>query len=327
MKRSIRLLLSTTCVFAAAAVTVTTAVAQDWPNRPVKLVVPFPAGGPTDMIGREVAEVLRAEFKQPVIVENRPGGNGTLGLGVLAKAPADGYTLGLVAITVAIAPHLGNAGFDSFKDFTYISNVASTTPVLVAAKDAPYSTLAELVTYAKANPGRIAYGTPGVGTIPHLAAELFQTQAGVQFNHIPYKGAQQQIQDLIGGSTQLDSQSSLVVAGPQIKAGRIKAIAVLSDQRSPQLPDTPTAKESGYPGLVVAPWFGIGGPAGLPPDVVQKVHAALVKGFERSDVQEKFTANGNVIHISKSPAEFRQYANTEFARWGKVIKDGGIKGE
>jgi tripartite-type tricarboxylate transporter receptor subunit TctC len=326
MTRSIRLLLST-CVFAATAATGATAMAQDWPNRPVKLVVPFPAGGPTDMIGREVAEVLRAEFKQPVIVENRPGGNGTLGLGVLAKAPADGYTLGLVAITVAIAPHLGNAGFDSFKDFTYISNVASTTPVLVAAKDAPYSTLSELVTYAKANAGKIAYGTPGVGTIPHLAVELFQTQAGVQFNHIPYKGAQQQIQDLIGGSTQLDSQSSLVVAGPQIKAGRIKPLAVLSEQRSPQLPDTPTAKESGYPGLVVAPWFGIGGPAGLPPEVVQKVHAALVKGFERSDVQEKFTSNGNVIHISRSPAEFRQYASTELARWGKVIKDGGIKGE
>ena len=326
MKRSIRLFFST-CVFAATAAASATAMAQDWPNRPVKLVVPFPAGGPTDMIGREVAEVLRAEFKQPVIVENRPGGNGTLGLGVLAKAPNDGYTLGLVAITVAIAPHLGNAGFDSFKDFTYISNVASTTPVLVAAKDAPYSTLSELVTYAKANPGKIAYGTPGVGTIPHLAVELFQTQAAVQFNHIPYKGAQQQIQDLIGGSTQLDSQSSLVVAGPQIKAGRIKAIAVLSEQRSPQLPETPTAKESGYPGLVVAPWFGIGGPAGLPPEVVQKVHAALAKGFQRSDVQEKFTANGNVIHISPSPAEFRQYATTEFARWGKVIKDGGIKGE
>jgi len=316
-------------IFAACvlAMGVTGALAQEWPSRPIKLVVPFPAGGPTDMIGREVAEVLRAEFKQPVVVENRPGGNGTLGLGVLAKSPPDGYTLGLVAITVAIAPHLGNAGFDSFKDFTYISNVSSTTPILVANKESPFNTLSELVAYAKANPNKVAYGTPGIGTVPHLAVELLQIQTGIKLNHIPYKGAQQQIQDLIGGSTQLDSQSSLVVAGPQIQAGRIKPIAVLTEQRSPLLPDTPTAKESGYPSLVVAPWFGIGAPAGLSPDIAKKIHAAIAKGFATPEVQQKFAANGNVIHISGSPAEFESYAKAEYERWGKVIREGGIKAQ
>ncbi len=323
MKRLFSLLFAA-CAFSAFA---TGAAAQEWPSRPIKLIVPFPPGGPTDLIGREVAEVLRAELKQAVVVDNRPGGNGTLGLQVLAKSPADGYTIGLVAITVAIAPHLGNPGFESFKDFSYISNVASTAPILVANKEAPFTNLKELAAYARANPGKVAYGTPGVGTIPHLAVELFQGQAGVQLNHIPYKGAAQQIQDLIGGSTQLDSQSSLVVAGPQIKAGRINPIAVLSAERSPLLPNVPTAKESGFPGMVVAPWFGIGGPAGLSPEVVRKIHAALVKGFAAREVQDKFAANGNVITLSASPAEFLQFANTEYTRWGKVIKDGNIKAE
>jgi tripartite-type tricarboxylate transporter receptor subunit TctC len=301
--------------------------AQEWPSHPIKLIVPFPAGGPTDLIGREVAAILRAELKQPVVVENKPGANGTLGLVALAKAPADGYTIGLYAITVAIAPHLGNAGFDTFKDFAPISNVASTTPILVTNNETPFHTLKELAAYAKANPNKVAYGSPGIGTIPHLAVELFQSQAGVKLNHIPYKGATQQIQDLIGGATQLDSQSSLVVAEPQIKAGRVRPLAVLSDQRSPQLPDVPTAEESGFPGMVVAPWFGIGAPAGVSSEIVQKIHAALVKGLAAKDVKERFATAGNTIHVSKSPAEFAQYVATEYVRWGKVIKEGGIKVE
>ncbi len=301
--------------------------AQDWPNKPIRLIVPFPAGGPTDFIGREVAEILRVELNQSVFVENRPGGNGTLGLGVLAKAAPDGYTLGLVAITVAVAPHLQKVNFDPFGDYTYITNVASTMPILLARNDSPYGNLQELVAYAQAHPDKIAYGTPGVGTMPHLAAELLQNQAGIKLAHIPYKGAAQQIQDLIGGSTQLDSQSSLVVALPQIQAGRVKPLAVLSDERAPQLPQVPTAKESGYPGMIVAPWFGVGGPAGLPPEVVQKVYAALAKGLAAAQVQEKFAAQGNVIHTSASPAEFTQYAQAEYTRWGAIIRNAGVKAE
>jgi tripartite-type tricarboxylate transporter receptor subunit TctC len=299
----------------------------DWPSRPIKLIVPFPAGGPTDLIGREAAEILRQELKQAVVVENRAGGNGVTGLGVLAKAPADGYTIGLLAITVAIAPHLGATPFDTFKDFAPITNMVSTTPILVANKQSPFNNLNELVAYAKAHPGQVAYGTPGVGTIPHLAAELLQIQSGIKLNHIPYKGAAQQIQDLIGGSTQLDSQSSLVVALPQIQADRIKAIAVLSESRSPLLANVPTARESGFPGMVVAPWFGLGAPAGTPPEIIQRLHAALAKGLAGKDAQDKFTANAITVHPSKSPAEFVQYIRAEHARWGKIIKDGNIKAE
>ncbi len=301
--------------------------ADEWPSRPIRLIVPFPPGGPTDLIGREAADILRQELKQPVVVENRPGGNGVLGLNVLAKSAPDGYTVGLVAITVAIAPHLGNPGFDTFKDFSPITNMMSTTPVLVANKDTPFNTLGELAAHARTRPGQVAYGTPGVGTIPHLAVEQFQHQAGVKLNHVPYKGATQQIQDLIGGSTQVDSQSSLVVALPQIKADRIKPLAVLSESRSPLLPQVPTAKESGYPGMVIAPWFGLGGPAGLPADIVQKLHAALAKGLARKDVQDKFAATAIVVTPSRSPAEFAQYIRSEHARWADIIKAANIKVE
>ncbi len=300
---------------------------QDWPNKPIRLIVPFPAGGPTDLVGREAANILREEFKQSVIVENKPGGNGVLGLSVLAKSPADGYTIGLLAITVAIAPHLGNAPFDTFKDFAPISNMVSMTPVVVANNNAPFNTLAELTQYAKANPEKLAYGTPGVATVPHLAAELFQMQSGTKLNHVPYKGATQQIQDLMGGSTLLDFQSSLVVAMPQIKAERIKALAVLSDNRSAQLPNVPTAKESGYPGLVVSPWFGLGAPAGTPVEIVLKIQLALAKGFNTKEVQDRFTAIGASVHPSKSPAEFSAYIKTEYERWGKVIKSANVKAE
>jgi tripartite-type tricarboxylate transporter receptor subunit TctC len=321
MKRIAQILFTAVLALSAAV------HAQEWPSKPIKLIVPFPAGGPTDLIGREAAEILRQELKQAVVVENRAGGNGVTGLGVLAKSPPDGYTIGLLAITVAIAPHLGATPFDTFKDFAPITNMVSTTPILVANKESPFNNLGELVAYAKRNAGKVAYGTPGVGTIPHLAVELLQFQAGIKLNHIPYKGAAQQIQDLIGGSTQLDSQSSLVVALPQIQGDRIKAIAVLSENRSPLLPNVPTARESGFPGMVVAPWFGLGAPAGTPPEIIQRLHAALLKGLAGKEAQDKFTSTAITVHPSKSPAEFAQFIRAEHARWGKIIKDGNIKAE
>jgi tripartite-type tricarboxylate transporter receptor subunit TctC len=300
--------------------------AQEWPSKPIRLIVPFPAGGPTDLVGREAANILRDELKQSVVVENRPGGNGVTGLVALAKAPPDGYTIGLLAITAAIAPHVGEPGFDAFKDFAPITNFVSMTPVLNANKDAPFNSLAEMIKAAKAG-AKFAYGTPGVATVPHLAAELLQAQAGIPLLHVPYKGATQQIQDLMGGSTLLDFQSSLVVAMPQIKAERIKALAVLSDNRSVQLPHVPTAKESGYPGLVVSPWFGLGAPAGMPADLVLKIQIALAKGFNTKEVQERFAAIGASVHPSKSPDEFSAYIKTEYERWGRVIKAANVKAE
>ena len=315
------------CLATALCLGPVAAQTSDWPSKPIRLIVPFPAGGPTDLVAREAANILREEFKQSVVVDNKPGSNGTRCHGLLAKSPADGHTIGLLVITVAIAPHLGNAPFDTFKDFAPISNMVSMTPIVVANNASPFNTLAELVAHAKAHPGKLAYGTPGVATVPHLAAELLQMQSGMQLNHIPYKGATQQIQDLIGGSTQIDFQSSLVVAMPQIKADRIKALAVLSDKRSAQLPQVPTAKEAGYPGLVVSPWFGLGAPAGTPAAIVSKMHAALAKGLSSKEVQERFAAIGASVHPSKSPAEFASYILAEHTRWGKVIQAANIKAE
>ena len=304
-----------------------TAHAQPWPNKPIKLIVPFPAGGPTDLVGREAANILRNALGQAVIVENRPGGNGTVGLEVLAKSAPDGYTIGLTAITLSIAPHLGNAPFDPFKDFSPITHLVEMTPVVVANASLPVNNLKELVAYAQANPGKLAFGTPGVATVPHLGAEMLQKAANIKFLHVPFKGATQQIQDLIAGSTQLDFQSSLVVALPQIKAGKVKAIAVLTGKRAAQLPDVPTVAESGYPGVVVAPWFGIGGPVGMPAEIVKRMHEALARGMHTKEVVDRFGALGASVHTNASPEEFAAYIKAEHTKWGEVIRAANIKVE
>ena len=301
--------------------------AQPWPAKPIKLIVPFPAGGPTDLVGREAANILRNALGQAVIVENRPGGNGTVGLEVLAKAAPDGYTIGLTAITLSIAPHLGNAPFDPFKDFSPITHLVEMTPVVVANASLPVNNLKELVAYAQANPGKLAFGTPGVATVPHLGAEMLQKAANFKLLHVPFKGATQQIQDLIAGSTQLDFQSSLVVALPQIKAGKVKAIAVLTAKRAAQLPDVPTVAESGYPNVVVAPWFGIGGPAGMPAEIVKRMHEALARGMHTKEVVDRFGALGASVHTNASPEEFTAYIKSEHTKWGEVIRAANIKVE
>jgi len=187
--------------------------------------------------------------------------------------------------------------------------------------------LSELIAYAKANPHKLSFGTPGVATMPHLAAELLQLQSGIKMTHIPYKGATQQMQDLMAGVTLLDFQSSLVLALPQLKAEKIKALAVFSEKRTAQLPLVPTAKESGFNDLTIAPWFGIGAPAGVSSDIIQKLHSSLVKGFNGHDVQERFANIGASIQTNKSPQEFNLYIKSEFDRWGKVIKTADIKSE
>ena len=323
MPRLIRALFNVFALGFALAIT-SPAQAQAWPTKPIKLIVPFPAGGPTDLVARAAGDILRNAFGQPVIIDNRPGGNGTVGLEVLAKSPPDGYTLGVTAITLAIAPHLGNAPFDPFRDFSPITNLVSMTPLIVANPALPASNLTELVAYARANPGKVAYGTPGVATVPHLGAEMLQGAAGIKLNHIPYKGATQQIQDLIAGATLLDFQSSLVVALPMVKAGRIKPIAVLTANRSPMLPDVPTAAESGFAQVVVSPWFGIGGPAGMPPEIVKRINEALVKGMQSKEVIERFANLGASVHTN-TPEEFSAYIRSEYARWGEVIKKAGVK--
>ena len=270
-----------------------------WPSKAMRLIVPFPPGGPTDFIGRAAGSILSEALGQPVLIENRAGANGTIGLETLAKSAPDGYTVGLTAITLATAPHLGKVPFDAFKDFTYISNLVSMTPLIVANPGLPAKTLPELVAYAKANPGKIAYGTPGIATVPHLGAEMLQMAAGIKLNHVPYKGATQQIQDLLAGATLVDFQSSLVVALPNVRAGKLRPIAVLTARRSPLLPEVPTVAEAGYK-VQAAPWFGFGGPAGLTPEMVRRMNEALVRGMQNKDTLERFHNIGAIVHTSSA---------------------------
>jgi tripartite-type tricarboxylate transporter receptor subunit TctC len=305
---------------------VTTALAQPWPSRPIRFIVPFPPGGPTDVIGRTAAQILQAALGQPVVVDNRPGGAGTVGLGVLAKAPPDGYTLGLPAITLAIAPHLGPVPFDPLKDFTLISNIGATTPMVAANPSFPANNLAELIAYARANPGKVLYGTPGVGTTPHLAAELLQNATGITLVHVPYKGTAQLTQDLLAGAITLSFEAGLTSAYPNIKAGKLKPLVMLTERRSRLLPELPTAVEQGYASVSAAPWWGLGGPAGLGRDMVMRMNEALVQGLKSREVLERFATLG-IEAIPTTPEEFEAYVKAEHARWGGVIRRAGIKAE
>jgi len=292
----------------------------------MRLIVPFPPGGPTDLIGRTAAKILGDALGQPVVVDNRPGGSGTVGLAVLAKAPADGYTVGITAITLTTAPHLGPVPWDPFKDFAPIGNMVVTTPLIVAHPNFPANTLAELVAHARANPGRIHYGTPGIATVPHLAAEMLQGAAGITLVHVPYKGTAQLSQDLLAGAVTLNFESSLILAHPNIKAGKLKPIAVLSARRSPLLPDVPTVAESGYSSISASPWFGLGGPAGLPGEMVLRMNEALVKGLKEKEVVDRLAAIGAEI-LPGTPEQFAAFIRAEHAKWGAVIQRAGIKAE
>ena len=300
------------------------ATAQSWPSRPMHLIVPFPPGGPTDLIGRTAAKMLSDSLGQPVIVDNRPGGSGTVGVGVLAKAPPDGYTVGMTAITLATAPHLGPVPFDALKDFSPITNLVATTPLIVVHPNFPASNLAEFIAHVRANPGKIHYGTPGVATVPHLAAEMLQNAAGIKLVHVPYKGTAQLSQDLLAGAITLNFESSLTLARANIQAGKLKPIAVLSAKRSPLLPEVPTVAESGYPSINASPWFGLGGPAGLPREMVVRMNEILVKGLRDPEVIERFAGIGAEV-LPSTPEEFAAFIRAEYARWGEVIRRAGIK--
>jgi tripartite-type tricarboxylate transporter receptor subunit TctC len=316
----------TRLVLAVAALAVTSALAQGWPARPMRLIVPFPPGGPTDVIGRTAAKLLSDALAQAVLVENRPGASGVTGADALAKSAPDGYTVGITAITLATAPHLGKVPYDTFRDFAPISNLAATTPLIVVHPTFPAKTLAELISYARANPGKIAYGTPGVATVPHLAAEMLSVAAGIQMLHVPYKGTAGLSADLLAGVILVNFESSLALAGPNIRAGKLRPIAVISGKRTPLFPDIPTVAESGYPTVQAQPWFGLSGPAGLERDKVLRMNDIIVKGLKSKEVIERLAVIGAEV-LPTTPEEFAAFIRAEYDRWGEVIRKAGIKVE
>jgi len=302
--------------------------AQTWPSKPIRLIVPFAPGGPTDIMGRTVGKIIGDALGQPVVVENRAGAGGNIGTDVVAKAAPDGYTLAIGPVSsLAMAPGLyPKLPYDPGKDLAPITLVGVTVPVIVAHPSAPFLNFAEMVAYAKANPGKLSYATPGVGTLSHLASESLQSRAGFSLNHVPYKGTGPAAQDLLAGTVPLSFESSLTTAAQNVKSGKLRGIAVLSKKRSPLLPEVPTLAESGFPDFDVLTWFGLVGPAGLPQDVVNKLNRVVVAGLKTPEVAERFAAIGAEPR-PMTPEQFGAYIRAETQRWAKVIKAGDIKPE
>ena len=298
----------------------------NWPTKPIRLIVPFPAGGGTDIIARELRNKMSSTGWN-IVVDNKPGSGGNIGVDAAAKAPPDGYTLVLGQTSnLAINPTLySKLPYDPRKDLTAISTVASSPLVMVVAADSPYKTLADVVNAAKAKPDTLNYATSGNGTVAHLAMELFQREAGVKMTHIPYKGAAQGANDLIGGLVQLYTSSVPTLIG-HIRNGRMRAIVVTSATRVDDLPDVPTVAESGYKGFEAATWFGVLGPAGVPQDVVAKLNAEINKALELPDFRKRLGEQGAEI-LGGSPEKFASLINEEINRWGKVVKESGAKAE
>ena len=301
------------------------AMAQAYPSRPIKLIVPFPAGGGTDIIAREVANKVATQQGWTVVVDNKPGSGGNLGVDAAAKAAPDGYTIVLGQTSnLAINPTLyAKLPYNPVKDLAPVGLIASAPLVLCVATDSPFKTLADVIAAAKARPEAINYASSGSGTVAHLAVEQFQKTAGVKLTHVPYKGAAQGATDLIGGQIQLYMSSIPTLIG-HIRNGKMRAIAVTSDKRVNDLPNVPTIAESGYKGFEAVTWFGIAGPAAMPKDAVSKLNGAFNKALQDAEVQKKLEGQGADV-LGGTPEQFAKLIQDDIGRWGKVVKDSGAK--
>jgi tripartite-type tricarboxylate transporter receptor subunit TctC len=316
------------CFAALVAVTPLPAAAQApaYPSQPIRMVVAFPPGAANDFLARTIGQKLSEEWKQPVIVENRPGASGIIGGDLVAKAPADGYTLLLTSVTNVILPSLNpTMPFDPIKDFTPVALVALGPLLFVANPSVPANTVAEFIALAKSQPGKLSYGTAGNGTSVHIAVEMFKKQAGVDIVHVPYKGSSPAMMDLIAGQTQM-MMDVLPSALPQVKAGKLKVIAVTGSKRLAELPDVPTVSESGLPGFDVAAWWGVVGPKGLPPAIVEKLNTTINRINAQPEMRQAFAGRG-LETVTTTPAEFERVMRADEARFGAVVREVGIKAD
>jgi tripartite-type tricarboxylate transporter receptor subunit TctC len=309
---------------AAALLACGTASAQ-WPSRPVRLVVPFPAGGPSDLLARPLAAGMSENLGQPVIVENKGGAGGVIGVDSVAKSAPDGYTIAFNnCSSLAISPYsLSSIPYKVDKDFALITAVARVPEVLVVNPQVPVNTFAELIAYAKANPGKINFGSAGSGSITHLAGELLNVEAGVQLVHVPYKGAAPAVSDLLGGQVQMAILDVPVVL-PHIRSGKFKALAVTSDKRSGALPDVPTTAELGYPQVTSDNWYGLVVPAATPADVVKRIHAAAVAALRAPALIEQYD-KVSAVPMPDTPQEYAAFIASEQAKWSKIVARIGFK--
>ncbi len=309
-------------LFACIAMVVS---AQSYPNRTIRLVVPFPAAGTTDILARAAAQKLTEAFGQSVVVDNRPGAAGNIGSDLVAKSAPDGYTLLMGTVgTHAINPSLySKMPYDHVKDFVPVVLVAGVPNVLVVNPALPVNSVADLIKLAKDKPGQINFASSGSGTSIHLSGELFKTMAGVDITHIPYKGSSPALTDLIGGQVQI-MFDNLPSALPQIKAGKLRAIAVTSSKRAPVLPDVPTISESGVPGFEASSWFGMLAPAGTPAPIVARINAEVNKWLQSAEARERLLSQGAEA-AGGSPEHFANHIRAESEKWAKVVKASGAK--
>jgi len=323
-----RLLRAAAVLVGIAAVAVaapTGAQTAAYPTKPVRLVVPFPPGGATDTIARAVAQKLGETWGQSFVVDNRPGAGGNIGTELVARAAPDGYTLemGTVGTHAINASLYSKLPFDHVKDFAPIILVAGVPNVLEVTPSLPVNSVQELIAYAKANPGKLNFASSGNGTSIHLSGELFKVMTGVQMTHVPYKGSAPALQDLIAGQVQL-MFDNLPPSLPQIKAGKLRALAVTSATRAPALPDVPTVAESGLPGFEASSWFGLLAPAGTPPALIAKINAEVLAWLASPEGKEKLASIG-ANPAGGSPEDFARHIQAETAKWAKVVKESGAK--
>jgi tripartite-type tricarboxylate transporter receptor subunit TctC len=325
MRFACRTIVSAIGVVALSLLSPREAPAQDFPSRVVRIVVAFPAGGPTDFVARLLADKLKILLGQNVIIENKPGANGAIGADYVAKGEPDGHLLFLTTVgAVAITPHLAaKVPYDSRKDFAPVTLVVRNTTILVVKPDAPVDSAKALAALAKEKPGAIPFASTGSGSMPHLALELYQSAAGVKFLHVPYRGAAPALTDLLGGQVQaLFADAPVLLA--HIRGGKLKPLGAASATRNAALPDVPTLAEQGFADTSADNWYGLLAPAKTPPAVVAKLHDAVVAALEAPDVREKLVASG-AIPAPMSSAEFGALLNDELARWGRVVREKNIK--
>ena len=323
-------MMSQACLAAAVAIAASAAHAQapaaNYPTKQIRVIVPFPAGGPTDAIARAIGQKLNETWGQAVIVDNRPGAGGNIGTELAAKSPPDGYTLFIGTVANAINQSLfARLPFDFVRDFAPVTQNYVTGLILAVHPSLPVSSVRELIALAKARPGELSYSSSGVGGTPHLSGELFNSMAGVKMVHVPYKGSAPAMADLLGGHVQLTFDNMLSVL-PQVKAGKLRGLAVTLTARSPLAPELPTIAESGLTGFEVKSWNGVVVPTGTPKEIIARLNTEIVRILRQPELREKFLVQG-VELVPTTPEEFGAFIKQDIAKWAKVIQLSGARAE
>jgi tripartite-type tricarboxylate transporter receptor subunit TctC len=319
---NLRALLGAACLVLAGT---GLAAAQDYPTRPVRLIIPFPPGGSNDVVGRLIAIKLGDRLGKQVVVDNRSGAGGVIGTEVVAKAPPDGYTLLIVSMAHAVNPWLYKLNYDPIKDFAPVGLLAKGANVLVVHPSLPVRSVADLIALAKKQPGDLQYASAGIGSFQHLGGELFKLMAGVDMLHVPFKGGGPALVDVVGGHTKV-MFSSMVQTVPHIHSGKLRALGTGGPQRSPVLPDVPTIAEAGVPAYEAVNWWGMVAPVGTPKAIIDKLNTELEVVQNAPEVQKQFALEGGET-VPMKPAVFGAYMVSEMNKWEKVVKQGGIKAE